>query len=291
MLLFWYKGVSAVKIKKILNNNVVIAKDDDGHEVIVMSTGLGFSKKAGDIFRRQDAQKIFVLSDEVKGKYGQLMGNVDPVATEIAENVITYATEQKNLRLNDIIHLTLTDHIDGVLTRLREGVYMTNQLTMEIKRVYNRDFGIGLYANKLIKEKTGLEPNVDEAAFIAMHFMNNRLDCNNNDETISQTIAFVDDTMKLLETYFKVKLNEDSLYYYRFVSHLKCLLKRIIDGTTFTDDPLLYDTVSRSYENSAKCAAKIANMIKLKYHKDVSSEEKAYITIYVEKLIRECNKK
>lgn len=55
MLLFWYKGVSAVKIKKILNNNVVIAKDDDGHEVIVMSTGLGFSKKAGDIFRRQDA--------------------------------------------------------------------------------------------------------------------------------------------------------------------------------------------------------------------------------------------
>ena len=64
----------------------------------------------------------------------------------------------------------------------------------------------------------------------------------------------------------------------------------------FTDDPLLYDTVSKSYENSAKCAAKIANMIKLKYHKDVSSEEKAYITIYVEKiyvekLIRECNKK
>ncbi len=35
----------------------------------------------------------------------------------------------------------------------------------------------------------------------------------------------------------------------------------------------------------------IKSVIKLKYHKDVSSEEKAYITIYVEKLIRECNKK
>lgn len=55
---FFGIGGSAVKINKILNNNVVIAKDDNGHEVIVMSTGLGFSKKAGDIFRREDAQKI-----------------------------------------------------------------------------------------------------------------------------------------------------------------------------------------------------------------------------------------
>ena len=81
----------------------------------------------------------------------------------------------------------------------------------------------------------------------------------------------------MFEAYFKVKLNEDSLYYYRFVSHLKCLLKQIIDDTVFTDDPLLYDTVSKSYENSAKCAAKIANIIKLKYHKDVSYEEKAWL--------------
>ena len=277
-----------MKIRKILNNNVVIAKDDNGHEVIVMSTGLGFSKRVGDIFRKEDAQKIFVLSDEVKGQYGQLMRNVDPVATEIAEDVISYAVDKKNMRLGDIIHLTLTDHIDGLLTRLREGVYMTNQLTMEIRRVYNREYSIGLYANELIKKKTGLEPNGDEAAFIAMHFMNNRLDCNNNDKTISQTIAFIGDTIKLVEKYYDVKLNEESLYYYRFVSHLKCLLKRIYENKTFNDDPLLYETVSGSYENSAKCAAKIANMIKLKYHKDVSSEEKAYLTIYIEKLTRDC---
>ena len=57
-----------MKIQKILNNNVVIARDENDKEVIVMSLGLGFRKKQGDLFPRDDSQKIFVLSDEVKGR-------------------------------------------------------------------------------------------------------------------------------------------------------------------------------------------------------------------------------
>lgn len=58
-----------MKIQKILNNNVAIARDENDKEVIVMSKGLGFRKKQGDIFPRDNTQKIFVLSNEVKGQY------------------------------------------------------------------------------------------------------------------------------------------------------------------------------------------------------------------------------
>ncbi len=50
-----------MKVFKILNNNVVIALDDNGKEVIVIKRGLGFSKKAGDRFPKTDDLKIFVL--------------------------------------------------------------------------------------------------------------------------------------------------------------------------------------------------------------------------------------
>ena len=73
----------------------------------------------------------------------------------IAEDVITYASKEKGLELNELIHITLTDHIDGVLTRLKKGISLSNQLTMEISRVYDTEFQIGLYAVNLLREKTG----------------------------------------------------------------------------------------------------------------------------------------
>ena len=42
-----------MKIKKILNNNTVIAIDESGEEVIVMNPGLGFHKKKGILFLKQ----------------------------------------------------------------------------------------------------------------------------------------------------------------------------------------------------------------------------------------------
>ncbi|HIZ40307.1 MAG TPA: PRD domain-containing protein, partial [Candidatus Anaerobutyricum stercoris] len=42
--------------------------------------------------------------------------------------------------------------------------------------VYDTEFQIGLYAVNLLREKTGCEVLRDEAAFVAMHFLNNRMD-------------------------------------------------------------------------------------------------------------------
>ena len=69
-----------MKIKKILNNNTVIAIHESGEEVIVMESGLGFRRKKGDSISRNDSQKIFVLQDrELEGQYSQLLKNVDPM--------------------------------------------------------------------------------------------------------------------------------------------------------------------------------------------------------------------
>lgn len=242
-----------MKIKRILNNSVVIARDDDDNEVVVMSKGIGFSKKVGDVFRKQDAEKIFVLSDEVSERYKKLIRNVDPLAAEISETLISYAVDEKKLSLGDLIHITLTDHIDGAIARLKNGVNITNQLTMEIQRVYKDEFEIGQRALALIKSKTGLEPKIDEASFIALHFVNNRCNlCENED--VKETLGFVNDTITIVEKYFNITLKEDSMSYYRFVTHLKFLRKRICGDKVFNDDPMLFETVSKSYANSAKCA-------------------------------------
>ena len=51
-----------VKIKKVLNNNVVIAQNDN-EETILMGLGLGFGKKAGEVVEDKKIEKIF---DKIK---------------------------------------------------------------------------------------------------------------------------------------------------------------------------------------------------------------------------------
>ncbi len=277
-----------MKIKKILNNNVVIAEDNrNGKEKIVMGKGLGFKRKAGDSFKQEPSHKVFVLSDEIYAKYEELTANISPLAAEIAEDVITYASEEKGLALNEIIHITLTDHMDGVLTRLKKGISLSNQLTMEISRVYDTEFVIGLYAVDLLRERTGCEVLRDEAAFVAMHFLNNRMDLASTEQEVRTVLKFVSDTVKIVETHFHKKFDENSFAYYRFVMHLKGLVQRIYSGKLYDDDPMLYEAVVRAYPEPARCTEKVVKVFALKYKKELSTEEKAYLTLYIEKLNRE----
>lgn len=41
-----------MKIEKVLNNNVVVALDENGAETVLMGRGLGFGRRAGDEHRR-----------------------------------------------------------------------------------------------------------------------------------------------------------------------------------------------------------------------------------------------
>ena len=53
-----------MKIDKVYNNNVVLAKGDDGEKFIVMGRGLGFQKKPGDEIDTALVEKMFVMQDK-----------------------------------------------------------------------------------------------------------------------------------------------------------------------------------------------------------------------------------
>lgn len=278
-----------MRIRKILNNNTVIAADESGEEVIVMNPGLGFRKKKGDIISKTEMQKIFVLQNrEIEGQYQQLLKNVDPLSSEIAEKIITYAIEQYDMKLNEIIHVTLTDHIDAQIRRLRQNISLSNRLVLEISRVYPKEFQVGKYGNQLVREYLNLESAPDEAAFIALHFVNSQANEQPQPEEADKILRFVSDIILMVEKYYQIKIDIESLSYYRFVTHLKFLYKRICDGAVYRDDETLYKTVALAYPEALGCVDRIINVIMLKYQKEVSTEEKAYLIVYVEKLLRDC---
>lgn len=117
--------------------------------------------------------------------------------------------------------------------------------------------------------------------------MNNRIDLIRKQTEVETMLKFVTDTIKIVETHFHKKFDENSSAYYRFVMHLKGLIKRISMGKLYYDDAELYDTIAHSCPEAAKCAEKVAKVFDLKYKQKLSTEEKAYLTLYIEKLNRE----
>lgn len=274
-----------MKIRKILNNNVVIAVDRDNQECVAMGCGLAFGKKSGDCFAKSSAEKIFILSnDEIKGRFTELIKNISLENMELSEKIISYAISNYNLRLNDIIHISLTDHINGLSQRLKNNIQLPNQLTFEIKRIYKDEFEIGKYALTLIEKYTGVTPIIDEAAFIALHFVNAETEAKKND--LQKTTSFINDIIKFTENFFNIKLNEDTALYCSFVSHLRFLSQRIFSDESYNENNFLYDILKEKYSEQAEFTEKVANIIKLKYNAEISDEEKAYLLIYVEKLTR-----
>jgi len=66
-----------MKIEKVYNNNVVLAKAGDSSEVIVMGKGIGFQKRSGDVFDKSLIEKTFVIqendsADQLKAIYQDL---------------------------------------------------------------------------------------------------------------------------------------------------------------------------------------------------------------------------
>ena len=50
-------------IHKILNNNLILSRDGQGHEVIVKGCGIAFQKKKGQQVEESRIEKIFTLEN------------------------------------------------------------------------------------------------------------------------------------------------------------------------------------------------------------------------------------
>lgn len=102
-------------------------------------------------------------------KLEQLLSRIPEVHFTISEKIITYAEQKMGTKLNEHIHIVLTDHLSFAIERTKEGIYITNKLLQEINALYPTEFQIGLWAINHIKEVCEVDMPEDEAAFIALH--------------------------------------------------------------------------------------------------------------------------
>ncbi len=103
-------------------------------------------------------------------------------------------------------------------------------------------------------------------------------------DTIQRT-RIVKDALTIIKNYFKIEFQENALDYYRLVTHLKFFVRRMTEGKVSPDsDVALLEIVKNNYKDSYECVERIAKYIHLEFGYLVSSEERLYLTIHIERI-------
>ena len=274
-------------INKVLNNNVVTIISENGEEAVVMGRGIAFQKKKGDEIDESKIEKIFVLENKsINEKLLTLVNDIPAKYLEVAENIIKYAENKLGTKLNENIYLTLTDHISFAISRAEKNLEIKNAMLWDIKRLHKVEFEIGIHALKIIEENLNFELPEDEAASIAMHILNGELD--QEMPEIVDMIKLIEEILKVVKYHFNIEFDEESINYYRFITHLKFFTQRLSSGRYYEDnDNDLFDMIKLKYPNSYECVKRIEGFVKQKYGTQLTKEEMLYLIIHTARVVHE----
>ena len=271
-------------IEKVINNNIISAYEKSGAEVIVMGRGIGFKKKQGEVVPADQISKIFrIKSRTLAEQFKELLANMPLERVRISDEIISHAKDHLKLKLNQSIYVTLTDHINFAIERVSQGIEPQNALLWEIKRFYPQEFQLGIYALELIQDRLDILLPEDEAGFIALHFVNAEYGTDIRDAVKfpDQMQAIVD----IVERDLGILLDESSLHYERFMTHIKFLIQRIYRKELLSsEDRELSLMMQRKYPREYECSVKVAEYIMQATGSRLSEEEIMYLSVHIRRV-------
>ena len=272
-----------MKVIKILNNNLVFARDDAGQEVIVKGLGIGFHASRGDTVDESRIGQVFYPQDKQNiQQIQEFLLSIPAEYLNFVQDFVDSVKAAEGITFNSSIYLSLSDHLLGTIKRYQEGISLENVLLLDIKRLYKKEYTWGEQMLAQVKEVFGVALPPDEAGFIALHFVNAEENQRGNDSY--KIAAIVSDIQQTVKTYYSdLEFDDNSLYYQRFLTHLKYFAQRYLHQELQTDqDDSLFQLVSQQYRDAFGCVKMIFLMMEERYGYQLSQEEMMYLTIHIQ---------
>ena len=278
-----------MNIVKVMNNSLLLVKDDEDKELIVMGKGIGFKMKTGDEVDTSKIEKIYVPQNEkLTNEYLELINETPNEYIEVVNYIVDYAKCKLGVKLSNQLFFTLLDHITYAVSRVKNNIVIQNRLIWEVKRFYSKEFYIGLHVVEYINRRLCVNLPEEEAANIAFHLVNAQLEDSTMEKTI-HTVKILKDIFNIVQYSFNVKINEDSINHIRFITHLQFFVQRLFDNKlNKSKDNFIFEQVKKQYPREYNCARLIGDYVKKSLGKNIGNEELLYLTIHIVTVIEFC---
>ncbi|MBN8204170.1 glucose PTS transporter transcription antiterminator GlcT [Bacillus sp. NTK034] len=276
------------KVKKVLNNNVLIGSHESFGEVVLIGKGIGFSRKSGQPIDSALVEKLFVLKNEKEQEnYIKLMPFVDNELLETIISSIQLIKQRANSMLNEHIHVALTDHLMFAITRLKKGMEMKNPFLVETKTLYPFEYEIASEVVNLIGQRTGIYLPQGEIGFIALHVHSAVM--NRDLSEVNQHSQLVTHLVNMIEEQLDIKIDKDSIDYMRLVRHIRFTIERVNKGEVVEEPEKITSLLKEEYPVCYNLSWKLIKVMQQSLKKPVFNAEAVYLTMHLQRLQKKIN--
>lgn len=269
-----------MKITKIINNNTV-ATSANKKEIILMGSGIGFQKKAGDTVDVEKIEKVFQVRDRFVQKYEQIFKHIQPRYFKMAEMIRIRAEKELSCVLSPQFIFALADHIAFAIERQKNGEPMPKLMLHEIRLLYEREYQIGEYGRRLVEKEEQITFPADEAGYFALHIVNSKTEESSVD--VNNVLILTNGILNIIHEHFAVNCREDDFEYSRFLMHLKFLAARIFTQKQYGLNVMgnMLPELTLKEPKLTVVLPEIRAFIEETFDYRISAEEAAYLAVYI----------
>ncbi|MBB5173808.1 glucose PTS transporter transcription antiterminator GlcT [Texcoconibacillus texcoconensis] len=272
-------------VKKVLNNNVVIAEHPNYDEVVLIGKGIGFGKKNGDEIAGEHAEKFFVLkNDEEQRQYMNLLQYVDESFIGVMNESVEMIENRFSTKLHEHIHVGLTDHLYFAIKRIQKGHGISNPFCKETELAYPQEYAVARELTEWLNEQLDVLIPEGEIGFITLHIhsaLTNRdlAEVNKHTQLISQLVELIEDSLK-------IKVDRQDMDYLRLVRHLHHTIERIQSKTYMEKQDNLQKVLQSEYPVCYSLSWQLMKVMQQQLQTPIPDAEAVYLTLHLQRLAK-----
>ncbi|MCM3789825.1 transcription antiterminator [Domibacillus indicus] len=270
-------------VKKVLNNNVLIAASDDKTEVVLIGRGIGYGRQQGDSIVRSSVEKLFVLKDRSEQEqYKKLLPHLDDQTLKVIIAAVELIRERVGETLNEHIHVGLTDHLLFAVNRMMRGMGISNPFLLETKALYPFEYEIAEEVTKLINSKLTIKLPEGETGFIALHI--HSAIANKDVKDLSRHSELIATLVGMIESQLEVELDKESIDYMRLVRHIRYTIERVVRGEKVEEPEKIANLLKAEYPVCYNLSWKLIKVMQQTLKHPVYDAEAVYLTMHLQRI-------
>ncbi|MBO1337325.1 PRD domain-containing protein [Streptomyces sp. VRA16 Mangrove soil] len=275
---------------RVLNNNVVLARDDKGQEVILTGRGIGFSSRQGKPIDPALIVRVFVPAD---GRDPDHLAEAFSLIGEDVLRAVVLALDEVGVEGRESTRPTLAiavaDHVAGALDRAARGVVVEYPLAAEAQALYATEYAQAQRLLAAINEHVDPKLDPSEATALALHLVNAGFASGDLSFTYTMT-GVIQQMLAIVAEEYGLDNSQKSLSAARFITHVRYLFVRIQQHRQLKGhESTIGKGIRQHYPEATHTAQRLATIVELRLGAQLSEDEVSYLALHVARMIMDAD--
>ena len=276
-----------MEILRVFNNNLVLALDETGREVILTGRGLGFQARPGQAVDTAKVVRTFVPADGRDPDHlAELLAGIPPEHIQLLSQAIA-AVGLDSVGRNPAAVIALADHVSFAIRRVSLGMNIAYPLLAEVQHLYTDEYVHAEALLRAINERSDVQLPTSEAVGLALHLVNAGFATGDLSYTYRMT-GVIQQMVTVIERYFGITLDSGSVSLGRFITHLRYLFVRIHNHKQLDSEPTMVgQAIRETFPEAADVAVRLSGILELRLGAALTPDEISYLALHVARVTSE----